>query len=297
MVSRNALAALVLAALAPAALPARGQTPANIGAPLTGEVVLNRDVEIRSAPAESGRILLTMPQGKALNALGTPRGTNWTQVAIGGVPVGYVPADALDPVYIPPAGPDKALPGGGTGGGGNGKPAALRAALVPEEARAAVAQSAGQGALVATRNLTATETGDGGKRRSVAVRKGQVAGLTGARGTRLELTLGDGKRVEAPADGFLGVAAVGTPAGGPFYAGRLGEFMTYDEGLKVWQAFVAGPGGAYRDRPPGVWPVVRGGKLQFMAGVGPLTAGDLDRACATLTRQGYDCRPVELKRY
>lgn len=89
------------------AVPAPAQSPVAIGAPLTGEVVLNRDVEARIGPSEESRILRTLQRGKALNALDTPRGTGWTMVAIGGRPIGYVPADALDPALLvppPPAG-------------------------------------------------------------------------------------------------------------------------------------------------------------------------------------------------
>jgi uncharacterized protein YgiM (DUF1202 family) len=87
-------------------LTASAQNPVFLGGPLTGEVVLNRDVEVRIGPSENARILTTLRRGRALNALGTPRGTSWTEVAIGGRPIGYVPADSLDPALMvepPPA--------------------------------------------------------------------------------------------------------------------------------------------------------------------------------------------------
>lgn len=87
------------------AAPAPAQSPVAIGAPLTGEVVLNRDVEVRVGPSEESRILRTLKRGNALNALDTPRGTGWTMVAIGGRPIGYVPADALDPALLVPPQP------------------------------------------------------------------------------------------------------------------------------------------------------------------------------------------------
>lgn len=86
---------------------ASGQSPVATGAPLTGEVVLNRDVEVRAGPSQEARILRTLQGGKPLNALDTPRGTGWTLVAIGGQPIGYVPADALDPALLVRPPPEK----------------------------------------------------------------------------------------------------------------------------------------------------------------------------------------------
>lgn len=112
MASWSAASALALTLLwtgaAPFSAPAWAQNPVILGGPLTGEVVLNRDVEVRIGPSENARILRTMKKGAALNALGTPRGTSWTEVAIGGRPIGYVPADSLDPALLappPPASP------------------------------------------------------------------------------------------------------------------------------------------------------------------------------------------------
>lgn len=293
----------ILFALIPLSIsvPLMAQTPPNIGAPLTGEVVLNRDVEVRSAPSESGRIVATLNQGKPLNALGTPRGTNWTQVGIGGVPMGYVPADALDPVYIPDVGKPKPIPGGAAAPAVSGRAAtpAGGVALIAQGLYDQLAKSATQGILLATRNITATEKAEGGKRRSIPIRKGQAAGLVGLHGGRVELALADGTHVEAPGDGFIGVAGVapGGTARGPLFAGRLGEYLGYAEGMAAWQSFLNGPGAGYRGRPPGVWPVFRGGRVVFQAGVGPLSATDLDQTCAALTRQGYDCKPIALKIY
>lgn len=288
---------LLLLTIAVTAVPARAQSSVSIGAPLEGEVVLNRDVEVRIAPSENGRILTTLTKGKALNALGTPRGTNWTQVAVGGIPLGFVPADSLDPVYAPKyAVPNRTagVPGAPPATG----PTLTGAALVSEKARAAVADAAAQGLMVATRGLTVTEMVDGKKRRSVSLRKGQVVGLAAVNGSRLELFLSNGRRAEASLDGFLGVAAAYSdgerPKGGAF-VGRLGEYLSYEEGLRAWQSFIAGSGQGYRDRPPIVWPVFRSGRILFQAGVGPLSAADLDRSCAALTRQGVECAPIELK--
>lgn len=290
----------ILVALLSLSTPLAAQTPPNIGAPLTGEVVLNRDVEVRSGPSESGRILTTLNQGKALNALGTPRGTNWTQIGVGGVPMGYVPADALDPVYIPDVGKPKPIPGGSAGASGSGQMASASGgvALIGAAVYDQLAKSAAQGLVVATRNVTTTRT-EGGKRRSVVMKKGQAAGLVALHGSRIELALADGGHVEAPAASFTGVAGVspGAGASGALFAGRIGEYLSYAEGLTAWQSFLNGPGAGYRGRPPGVWPIFRGGHIVFQAGVGPLSAADLDQTCAALTRQGYDCKPIALKSY
>lgn len=296
LIQGGAFAIVLAGAAAVCQAPATAQSSVAIGAPLVGEVVLNRDVEVRAAPSEAGRLLSTQPKGKALTALGTPRGTNWTQVAIGGVPLGYVPADALDQVYVPEAAPDRPLPRGGAAA----SVSPSGAAAVPRAAREAVDGLGAQGYLVATRNLSVTERLPDGKRRSVALRKGQVVGLTAIRGSRLDLALPGRAPLEAQAEGFTGVAAAytdGTPAGSRLFVGRLGEFLSYEEGLQAWQRFIAGPGIHLADRAPMVWPVIRSGRVQFLAGIGPFTAADLDRACASLTRQGYDCRPIPLTLY
>ena len=108
-----AVHALAVALLWSGAAPAWAQNPVILGGPLTGEVVLNRDVEVRIGPGENARILRTMKKGAALNALGTPRGTSWTEVAIGGRPIGYVPADSLDPALLAvPSGTPSGTPRG-----------------------------------------------------------------------------------------------------------------------------------------------------------------------------------------
>ncbi len=89
---------------------AQAQSPVATGAPLEGPVTLNRDVEVRVGPNQDARIVKTMKSGESVNALGTPRGTAWTQIAIGGQPVGYVPADSLDTVYIPSSRPTYIAP-------------------------------------------------------------------------------------------------------------------------------------------------------------------------------------------
>ena len=100
-VGRILWACVVATLLAATVPPAYAQSPVAIGAPLEGPVVLNRDVEVRIGPSQDARIISTMKGGRAVNALGTPRGTTWTQIAIGGQPIGYVPADSLVPVYVP----------------------------------------------------------------------------------------------------------------------------------------------------------------------------------------------------
>ena len=96
---RTILVATLLAATT-AISPALAQSAVSIDGPPQGEVVLNRDIEVRLAPHETSRILRTLQRGQALNALDTPRGTRWTLIAIGGQPIGYVPSDALDPALM-----------------------------------------------------------------------------------------------------------------------------------------------------------------------------------------------------
>lgn len=291
--------AILATGLAVATAPARAQSPVAIGAPITGEVVLNRDAEVRIGPSEDSRIVLTLNKGKALNALGTPRGTTWTQVAIGGQPIGYVPADALDPVYVPRPPPPPAPAGAASA------PAGI-AAVVPRaewDAAAAGAGGGAQGYVVATRNIGATEFLDGRKRRSVTLRRGQVVGLAGVENGRADLLVPGRGRVVVGLDGLLGVAAPyplpGMPAvgTGTLYAVRLGEYVSFAEGLRAWRTFTAGPGMQWRDLPPVLWPVFRAGRAFYQMGVGPFTGVDLDRACVVLAQRAIDCNPVELQTF
>ncbi|MGQ9364727.1 SH3 domain-containing protein [Azospirillum sp. ST 5-10] len=304
--ARLLLAAALALFLPAAAAPA--QSPVAVGAPLEGEVVLNRDVEVRAAPDQNARIVLTLQRGKALNALGTPRGTSWTQVAIGGRPIGYVPMDALDPVYAPR--PQSGTGGAGTGGAGAGGPGAgapAAAALVPHDAWSGAAPAAAaagprgpQGYVVATRNVGATELLDGKKRRHLTVRKGEVAGLVDVTNGRLTLALPGRAPVVAGVDGFLGIATSYPLPGvpplgiGPVYVARLGEYVSYGEGVRAWTEFTAGPGAQWGDRPPMVWPVFRGGTAVYEMGVGPFDRGQIDGVCSVLARRGRDCALAEL---
>ncbi|NYZ15960.1 SH3 domain-containing protein [Azospirillum sp. RWY-5-1] len=281
--------------------PAQAQSPVATGAPLTGEVVLNRDVEVRVGPSEDARIVMTLSKGKPLNALGTPRGTNWTQVAIGGQPIGYVPWTALDPVYIPRF-PNYGAPS--AAGPAPGAAAAVAAVVPRAEWEAAAAGAPPQnGYVVATRNIGVTEFVDAKKRRTVTLRRGQVIKLGEVQNGRVDLLLPGRERVVAGFDGLLGVAGAypvpGLPPVGtaPLFAAKLGEFVSYEEALRAWQAFVAGPGAQWRDRPPVVWPVFRSGHAFFQMGAGPFQGVELDRVCTTLAQRGLDCTPVELQTF
>ena len=285
--------------------PARAQSPVAIGAPLTGEVVLNRDIEVRIGPGEDARIVMTLKQGKALNALGTPRGTYWTEVAIGGQPIGYVPADSLDPALMVTGRP--AI-------GGEGprppKPAASQpadaplphrsAAVVPRAAWDKAAQTPAEGYVVAAGPISATEILSNRKRRGFTLRKGDVVALIGAANGEATLALPAGTRAVAPVQGLVGVVAPyplpGMPPVEPgmLYGIKLGEYVSYAEGLRAWKEFTAGPGSAYRDLPPMVWPVFRKGRLLYEVGLAPFTRLQVDTACGTLAQRGLDCTVIEL---
>ncbi|WP_035693791.1 SH3 domain-containing protein [Azospirillum halopraeferens] len=305
------LLAATLAVAGPA--PARAQSPVAVGAPLLGEVVLNRDVEVRIAPDQNARIVQTLKRGRALNALGTPRGTTWTQVAIGGSPIGYVPMDSLDPVHVPRPYTGPAPAGGGSGAAAGtadtagGGPAA---ALVPRNAWdnavprgadwAGYGVSGLQGYVVATRAIGVTELLENRKRQSFTLRKGEVVGLLDVTNGRLTLSMPGRGKVVAGMAGFTGVAGAypmpGVPplGTGPHYVAKLGEFVSYGEGLRAWQEFIDGPGMEWRSVPPMVWPVFRGGGAVYEMGIGPFSAAQIDGACGSLARRGRDCVIAEL---
>ncbi|PWC48474.1 SH3 domain-containing protein [Azospirillum sp. TSA6c] len=299
--------ALVLACAGSVAAtpPAWAQSPVAIGAPLTGEVVLNRDIEVRIGPSEDARIVMTLKQGKALNALGTPRGTYWTEIAIGGQPIGYVPADSLDPALMVTG-----RPAIGGEGPRPSKPAANQpadatpphrsAAVVPRAAWDKAAQTPAEGYVVAAGPISATEILANRKRRSFTLRKGDVVALIGAADGEATLALPAGTRALAPVQGLVGVAAPyplpGMPPVEPgmLYGIKLGEYVSYAEGLRAWKEFTAGPGSAYRDLPAMVWPVFRKGRLLYEVGVAPFTRLQVDTACGTLAQRALDCTVIEL---
>lgn len=299
-----ALAAALLTG--PLSLPAWAQSPVAIGAPLTGEVILNRDIEVRIGPNEDARIVMTLKQGKALNALGTPRGTFWTEVAIGGQPIGYVPADSLDPALMVTGrlavGGEAPRPAKPSADGKPGEPAmsGRTAAVVPRAAWDKAAQVPGQGYVVAAKPVGATEFIDTKKRRGFTLRKGDVVAVISVANGQATLALPAGTRAVAPVDGLIGVVAPYPLPGMPpiepgmLYAAKLGQYVSHSEALRAWTDFTAGPGSAYRDLPPMVWPVFKGARALYDVGVGPFTRMQVDTACGTLAQRGLDCTVIEL---
>ncbi|MBP2296655.1 SH3 domain-containing protein [Azospirillum rugosum] len=279
---------------------AMAQSPVAIGAPLTGEVVLNRDIEVRIGPNEDARIVMTLSRGKALNALGTPRGTSWTEVAIGGQPIGYVPADSLDPALM--VARPVSTAGGGARAAKPGEPAVhhRNAAVVPRASWEIAAQVPAQGYVVATQPIAATEILDSKKRRGFTLRKGDVLGVIDASNGRATLSMPGRAKAVAMVDGLVGVVAPYPLPGmpplepGPLYAARLGEYVSHAEGLRAWQEFTAGAGSAYRDLPPMVWPVFRGPRTTYDMGLGPFTRTQVDNVCGALAQRGRDCWVIEL---
>ncbi|WP_245986403.1 SH3 domain-containing protein [Azospirillum thermophilum] len=288
--------------------PALAESPVAIGAPLSGEAVLNRDVEVRIGPSQEARIIMTLQQGKVLNALDTPRGTSWTKVAIGGQPIGYVPSDSLDPALMITG---RASIGGATAAPPKpakpGEPAAAAsgrtAAVVPKAAWDLAAQVPAQGYVVASRPISATEILDNRKRRGFTLRKGDVVGLLDVSNGQATLTLPGRTRAIAPVDGLIGVVAPYPLPGMPplepgmLYAVKLGQYLNHAEGMRAWQSFAAGPGAAYRELPPMVWPVFRGGRALYDVGVGPFTRLQVDGVCGTLAQRGIDCNVIELETF
>jgi len=299
------LRALSVAALIVVGSPvfAFAQMSVSIDAPVSGDATLNRDIEVRVAPSENARILSTLNQGDHVEALDTPRGMGWTRIGKGGVPLGFVPKDALDAVPVPPVRapakpPSPATPPVAAPGKTDPTDADRRVAIVPRATLSALGEG-NVGALVATRNITLREKLPGGKTRSTTIRKGQAVGLAAVRGETLEVVIPGGTAAETNWTGWLGVGAIRPdPApGGPLVMGLLGEYASYEEGAASVRAFVAGPGAAWRDKPPLLWPVFRSGRVAWRAAVGPMSPVELDRACSVLTRRGDDCRVIEAVSY
>mgnify|MGYP001809653836 CR=1 FL=1 len=309
-----ALALLLSGAAAP---PVRGESPASINAPIEGEAVLNRDAEVRILPREDSRIIMTLKEGKRLNALDTPRGTTWTKVAIGGQPIGYVPWDALDPAFIiagvereekaeqrRAAAADKAA--GKEAGKDGPATSATTGALVPLDAWTRAVSSNGgagmpvRGYMVATRTIKATLPSVEKKKPTVTLSKGDVAGFLGFSSGQVDLIVPGVGTASAPAAGLTGVASaypqrtLPPMEKGPQVAIRIGEYPTYEEALNAWNEFVAGPGLQFRDVPPMVWPRVSGRAVSFATGIGPFTRAQTGTACAELAKRGRGCTLMPL---
>lgn len=297
-----ALAALTIGLTG--AYDAAAQSPVQIGAPLTGEVVLNRDVEVRIGPNENARIVMTLDKGKPLNALGTPRGTTWTQVAIGGQPIGYVPADSLDPALavrplpLPPA---AKRPAAGSGPASISPTAA--AALAPKAAWDRAQNAQAKGYVAVLEDVAGPPPKDPKKAKGPVLRRGEVAGLLDVEGEEARLIAPGGARAATPLRNLVGVISGyplpgQSPLGvGPIYAAKLGEYVTYAEGRRAWEVFVRGPaGGEFRDRPPMVWPNLRSDPVTYQIGIGPFSAAEMDNICPALAQRGFACVIIELAR-
>ena len=157
-----------------------------------------------------------------------------------------------------------------------------------------------EGYVVAAGPISATEILSNRKRRPFTLRQGDVVALIGAANGEATLALPAGTRALAPVQGLVGVVAPyplpGMPPVEPgmLYGIKLGEYVSYAEGLRAWKEFTAGPGSAYRDLPPMVWPVFRKGRLLYEVGVAPFSRLQVDTACGTLAQRGLDCTVIEL---
>ena len=246
---------------------------------------------------------MTLDKGKPLNALGTPRGTTWTLVAIGGQPIGYVPADSIDPALavrplpLPPAASRPA------GSPANAVSLTAVAALAPKAAWDKAQNAQAKGYVAALEDVAGPPPKDPKKAKGPLLRRGEVAALLDVTGdearlitpgggraaTSLRKQVGESSGYPLPGQSPLGV--------GPIYAAKLGEYVSYAEGRRAWDVFVRGPaGGEFRGRPPMVWPNLRGDGVTYQMGIGPFSAAELDNICPTLAQRGFACVIVELAR-
>ncbi|WP_255542421.1 hypothetical protein [Azospirillum sp. INR13] len=174
------------------------------------------------------------------------------------------------------------------------------AAVVPRAAWDKAAQTPAEGYVVAAGPISATEILSNRKRRGFTLRKGDVVALIGAANGEATLALprrhprGGAGAGAGRGGGALSAAGMPPVEPGMLYGIKLGEYVSYAEGLRAWKEFTAGPGSAYRDLPPMVWPVFRKGRLLYEVGVAPFTRLQVDTACGTLAQRGLDCTVIEL---
>lgn len=267
-----ATALLVLLALAIllAAEPAAGD---RVGVPLTGEAILKRDVDVRSTPAADGRIVMRLPRGKTVTALGTPRHTPWTRIARAGRPLGYVPWDSLESIYA-------------------AREIAGQAAAVARR-RYAPAGTPTVTHVVAER-APATAYRDG-RKHSLVLEPGTVLTLLALENGKARLAAPDYEAVVVDRKVLLPVVGVHdldpAPSGlaRSFYINKVGAYRSEDAARAAWRQIrqVLGPRVKYSHVY--IYPDLDAGDTPYTLAFGPWTRHEANALCVTLAQRELDC--------
>jgi hypothetical protein len=251
--------------------------------PLAGEALLARDVDLREGPSLEAPVVRSLAKGTTVSSLGSPRGTGFMQVGIGGRPVGYVPAGSLASIYAP-------------------REVSGTVAVVARDRVAPGGQL--DGSHVLRRSTTGTEIRDG-KRREAKLEPGTVLGLLDMRDGKARLASETIASVTLDPDALLPIVGVhdlgsGQSAAGQgqalgLYVARVGDYPAPAEAEAAWDVLLrqAPHLGEHRRF---VYPVL-GRTLRFALAFGPFDKAGADAACLSLAQRQADCWIVEVAAY
>jgi hypothetical protein len=266
---------LLAAVLVAAALP--GPASAT-DSPLSGEALLGRDVEVRAGPSAGAPALRALPRGTVVTSLGSPRGTGFAEIGIGGRPAGYVPVDALASIYGP-------------------REVSGAVALL---SRRLVAPDGGLDASHVLRRPVAAAEARDGKRRQTRLPAGTPVALLDVADGKARVAADGTAGAAVEPDALLPIAGVhgGEPGRGEprgHYLARVGEHASPAEAEAAWQALLrAAPHLGVHGRF--VYPVLGPG-LRFALAFGPMDRAGADSACLSLAQRQTDCWITELLAY
>lgn len=240
----------------------------------TGEALLGRDVEVRSAPDPAAGVVLRLPKGTVVMALGSARGSTFNEIAIGGRGTGFVPNDTLTSIYGP-------------------REIAGRVAVVARSRWAA--NGILKGSHVVTRTVTGTEQRDGKPRRT-KVERGAVLSLLGVRDGKAHFASETITAISLPADALLPIVGVHdypvSTTGTTFYIARMDERPDPAEARARWHELT-------RSLPqlagykPFIYPSIAQ-SLRFSLAFGPLDRSGADATCMALSQRMVDCWVLEV---
>ncbi|HSK38512.1 MAG TPA: hypothetical protein VK943_01985 [Arenibaculum sp.] len=240
----------------------------------TGEALLGRDVEVRSAPDPAAAIVLRLPRGTVVMALGSARGSAFNEIAIGGRSTGFVPNDALTSIYGP-------------------REIAGRVAVVARSRWAA--DGILRGSHVVTRTVTGIEQRDGKPHRT-KVERGTVLSLLGVRDGKPHLASDTITGISLPADALLPIIGVHdypvSTTGTTFHIARMDERPDPAEARALWHDLTLSLP-QLAGYTPFIYPSISQ-SLRFSLAFGPLDRSGADAACAALSQSMIDCWVVEV---
>ncbi|MDR3516165.1 MAG: hypothetical protein P4M00_10125 [Azospirillaceae bacterium] len=270
------LAALLLRA-GPVIDAASAQTGPGLGGPQQGEVILNQDSDVHSLPTPEGKVVMTLAKGRTVVAFDTPRNTGWTQIAIGGRDIGYVPYDHLTSIYVV-------------------REVTSHAAVISTARWAA-------GRMIPISQIAAKPVSAkqvlGHKTRRIALAAGTGLGFVAMRGSEAMMMSESDANLLVPVSALLPIVGTypnGARPGANFFLAKVGDYPTSSTAHAAWSQLVA-TFPEYQVFSPFVYPVITEAKELHVLAFGPLTRDQANNQCITLAQKLRDCWIVEATSY